>query len=91
VVVVQVGDQAEQLRGILARDGDGVLDHPDGQRDAAAGDLRQVGAVRQEVVIPAQRDAVPDSDQHVGAGFRHGLDAGHAAKIAIHDPQAARW
>ena len=84
---MQVGDQAEQLGGVAAGDGDGVLDHPDGQRDPAAGDLRQVGAVGQEVPGPAQRDAVPDPDQHVGAGGQHGLDPRHAGKVAIHHPQ----
>ena len=90
VVVVQVGDQAEQLGGVPPGHGDGVLDHPDGQRDPAAGDLRQVGAVGQEVPGPAQRDAVPDPDQHVGAGGQHGLDAGHAGIVAVHDPQPPR-
>jgi hypothetical protein len=58
LVVVQVGEQAEQLRGGPAGDGDVVLDDPDGARDAAAGDLRQVGAVGQEAPGPVQRDAV---------------------------------
>ena len=49
LVVVQVGDEAQQLGGVPAGTGDGVLDDPDGQRDPAAGDLRQVGAVGQEV------------------------------------------
>ena len=80
-MVVQVGDQAEQLGCVAVGHGDGVLDHPDGQRDPAAGDLRQVGAVREEVPGPAQRDAVPDPDQQVGAGLQHGLDPRHAGKL----------
>ncbi len=59
-MVVQVGDQAEQLGSVPPGHADVILDDPHGQRDAAAGDLRQVGAVGQEVPGPAQRDAVPD-------------------------------
>ena len=80
-MVVQVGDQAEQLGGVAAGDGDGYSITRTVSVIAAAGDLRQVGAVGQEVPGPAQRDAVPDADQHVGAGRQHGLDAGHAGKL----------
>jgi hypothetical protein len=34
-VVVQVGDQEEQLGSVAAGDADVVLDDPDGQRDPA--------------------------------------------------------
>src|ERR1019366_240469 len=64
-------------------DGHGVLGHPDGGRDAAAGDLRQVGAVGQEVPGPAQRYVALDADQHVSAGREHPLDAGDAGEVPV--------
>ena len=50
-------------------------------------EICQVGAVREEVPGPAQRDAVPDPDQHVGAGGQQGPDPGRAGKVAVHHPQ----
>ena len=44
--VHQVGDQAEHLRDLLALDIGVVLDHPDRDRDAVAGQLRPVGGRR---------------------------------------------
>ena len=85
---MQVGDQAEQLGRVPPGDADGVLDHADGQRDAAAGQAGQVGAVGQEIPGPVQRDAVPDADQHVRAGRQHPGDPGRAGEIPVHDPDA---
>ena len=46
LAVVQVGDEAEQLRGVVPGDADLVFDHPDGQLLAAAADDGGIGARR---------------------------------------------
>lgn len=48
---------------------------------AGPGTTRRVGTPG-----AVQRDAVPDPDQHVGAGLQQRLDPGHAREVAIHDP-----
>ena len=72
---MQVGDEAEQLGGVLPGDADVVFDDADRQRDPAAGDGGQVGAVRQEIPGPLQGDAVLDPDQDMGAGGQQPCDA----------------
>src|SRR5207247_5488474 len=84
----EVADQAEQFRGVAPGDGDVILDHADGQGDAAAGQLRQVGAVGQEAACWRQGDAVLDADQDVRAGGEHPLDARGTREITVHNPYA---
>jgi len=89
VMVEEVSDQAEQHRGVPPGDGDVILDHADGEGDAAAGQGGQVGAVGLEAAGWRQGDAVLDADQHVRAGREHPLDAGSSRKIPVHDPHPA--
>jgi hypothetical protein len=88
LVVQQIGDQAEQLRGGLPLQGDVILDHPYGQGHPATGDAGQPGPVRQELPGPLQPDVALDADQDMRLGDHPG-DPGYPGEVPIHDPQLA--
>ena len=84
-MIVQVGDQAEQFRDVLALDFDPVLDDTDPHGDAAAGDICQVGPVGQELAGRGEPDVALDPDQHVGAADQPADPLG-SGEVAVHDP-----
>ena len=90
-VVVQVGDQAEHLRDVLAGDGHVVFDDADLQAPpaASAGQVAVVAAVGQEAADPGQGDVAFDADQHVGAGGQHPGHPVSSGKIPVEDPDPA--
>ena len=85
---MQVGDQAEHLRDVLAVHGHVVFDDADFQAPAAAsaGEVAAVAAVGQEPAGAGQGEVALDADQDVGAGGQHPGDPVSAGEIAVQDP-----
>jgi site-specific recombinase XerD len=87
--VQQVGDQAEHLRHHLAPDISEVLDDADGNGDAVAGQLREIGAVGQDRANLFQGNVAFHPDQHVRALDEPG-DPSRAMPEPVHEPDPVR-
>ena len=83
---MQVGDQAEHLRHVLAVDVDVVLDDPHPDLLVLAADVGHVGPVGQEVPGLRDRDVALEPDEHV-RDLDQPLDPGDAGEVAIHHEQ----